>query len=95
MRSVALWLTVAAASFMCVSALFGGAGRIASVVAASPLVNTRHCEIKGNINFHGERIYHLPGDPYYNSTIIDPLRGERWFCTAQAAQAAGFRPSMS
>jgi len=43
-------------------------------------------QIKGNINSRGEKIYHLPGGQYYDIT-----KAERWFCTEEEAQAAGFR----
>lgn len=43
--------------------------------------------IKGNINSRGEKIYHIPGDPWYSIT-----KAERWFRTEAEAQAAGFRP---
>ncbi len=49
------------------------------------------CLIKGNVSSKGERIYHPPGCRYYNSTVIDPKRGERWFCSEQEAVAAGWR----
>lgn len=50
--------------------------------------------IKGNISYNtGEKIYHVPGQEYYNDTIIDLSDGERWFCTEQEAQAAGWRRS--
>jgi hypothetical protein len=45
--------------------------------------------IKGNISSSGERIYHVPGQRYYDKTRIDVLQGERWFCTEQEAIAAG------
>ncbi len=51
------------------------------------------CDIKGNINNKGEKIYHVPGSPSYNNTKIDPEKGERWFCTEAEAQSNGFRPS--
>ncbi len=51
----------------------------------------KSCRIKGNINLQGERIYHLPGQPYYDATRIDTLKGERWFCTEAQARAAGWR----
>ena len=48
--------------------------------------------IKGNISFEtGERIYHLPGDMYYDETVIDESAGERWFSSEAEAQAAGWR----
>ncbi len=50
------------------------------------------CKIKGNISFAtGNKLYHLPGMEDYESTIIDPTKGERWFCTEQEAIAAGWR----
>lgn len=52
------------------------------------------CTVKGNISTtSGERIYHLPGQKYYTQTRIDWLRGERWFCSEEAARAAGWRKS--
>lgn len=52
------------------------------------------CPIKGNINGRGERIFHSPGQRDYEATVIDIGAGERWFCSAQDAQEAGWRPSM-
>ena len=54
-----------------------------------PLVG---CPIKGNISIDGrERIYHVPEQRYYYATRINWFRGERWFCSEQAARAAGWR----
>jgi endonuclease YncB( thermonuclease family) len=53
--------------------------------------NTQNCLIKGNINSHGERIYHLPGTRGYDETVITESKGERWFCSEDEAQAAGWR----
>lgn len=41
----------------------------------------------------GERIYHVPGQPYYDETRIDTAKGERWFCSEAQARAAGWRKS--
>lgn len=49
------------------------------------------CDVKGNISASGDRIYHTPGSPAYNATTIDQRRGERWFCSAEEAEAAGWR----
>ena len=50
------------------------------------------CVINGNISFdRGQRIYHMPGDHYYDATVINPAKGERWFCSEAEAQAAGWR----
>ncbi len=64
-----------------------------SATPASPVAGAgaAGCRIKGNINSRGERIFHSPGMPSYASTRIDPRRGERWFCTAGEAEAAGWR----
>ncbi len=45
------------------------------------------------IEIAGERIYHVPGGAYYDRTKISPAKGERWFCTEEEAQAAGWRRS--
>ncbi|MGL5819490.1 MAG: DUF2510 domain-containing protein [Phycicoccus sp.] len=49
------------------------------------------CSIKGNIARDGERIYHVPGQQYYDKTKIDESKGERWFCSESEAVAAGWR----
>jgi endonuclease YncB( thermonuclease family) len=50
------------------------------------------CIIKGNISNSGQ-IYHQPHNRDYADTRIDPSRGERWFCTPEEAEAAGWRPA--
>ncbi|MEX0344638.1 MAG: succinoglycan biosynthesis protein exoi [Rhizobiaceae bacterium] len=51
-----------------------------------------NCDIKGNISVDtGERIYHLPGQEFYTRASVRPDQGERWFCTEEAAVAAGWR----
>ncbi len=49
------------------------------------------CNIKGNINRKGNKIYHAPGTSSYGATKIDESRGERWFCSEEEAKAAGWR----
>jgi len=51
------------------------------------------CVIKGNISASGEKIYHIPGQYYYNQTVIDDEKGERWFCSEAEAVEAGWRKS--
>lgn len=53
------------------------------------------CEIKGNINSEGVKIYHVPGGKYYAKTIITPSDGERWFCTVDEAVANGWRAPLN
>lgn len=48
------------------------------------------CVIKGNISDNG-RIYHVPGQEWYDRTRINETAGERWFCSAQEADNAGWR----
>lgn len=48
------------------------------------------CLIKGNISASG-KIYHVPGQAFYERTGIRSERGERWFCSEADAQAAGWR----
>ena len=52
---------------------------------------TGNCQIKGNINSKGERIYHLPGSSSYGATRINKSKGERWFCSEAEAKSAGWR----
>ena len=49
--------------------------------------------IKGNINRHGEKIYHVQGTRSYAATKIDESKGERWFRSVEEAVAAGWRAS--
>jgi len=50
------------------------------------------CKIKGNISHNtNKKLYHLPGMQDYESTRIDPRRGERWFCTESEAIENGWR----
>lgn len=44
------------------------------------------CDIKGNINRNGDKIYHLPGSHSYDQT-----NPEEWFCSEQEARDNGFR----
>ena len=38
----------------------------------------------------GRRIFHVPGQQDYAATRIDTAHGERWFCSAAEAVAAGW-----
>lgn len=49
------------------------------------------CPIKGNISADGKRIYHMPGQKFYERTGIRPETGERWFCSEAQALASGWR----
>jgi micrococcal nuclease len=47
------------------------------------------CDIKGNINSRGEKIYHLSSGRYYKQT-----KPEKMFCTEEEAKKAGFRKAL-
>lgn len=46
--------------------------------------------IKGNINSKGQKIYHTVNSGQYMRVIIEENKGERYFCTEEEAQAAGW-----
>lgn len=61
--------------------------------APTPIVDSGgECNIKGNVSHNGgKRIFHVPGQEDYDSTIISAGRGERWFCSEDEAVAAGWK----
>lgn len=71
--------------------LLGQDGPLPEDTASSGVGHPPGCDIKGNINSKGDRIYHLPGRSSYASTRINPDSGERWFCSEDEARAAGWR----
>ncbi len=82
-RNAMSWTLIAAAIAILASLI--------AVKAGPPLVG---CSIKGNISHNtGERIYHVPGQQYYDETRISLWKGERWFCSEQEARKAGWRKS--
>lgn len=55
-----------------------------------PLCDTP--DIKGNISLTThEKIYHVPSGNSYDRTIISPEAGEKWFCSVEDAEYAGWR----
>lgn len=63
-----------------------------SVGLDEPEVPPANCDdlIKGNISADGRLLYHAPGMPNYNSVKIDEEAGERFFCSVQEAENAGW-----
>ena len=58
---------------------------------SAPAANVNaNCVIKGNISKNG-KIYHMPGQKFYNNVRISASRGEQWFCTQTQARNAGWR----
>ncbi|KJS10056.1 MAG: hypothetical protein VR78_14960 [Hoeflea sp. BRH_c9] len=85
-RFATVVILCSAAAFAAPSAIHALASRVEAVRSAEP------CVIKGNISINtGERIYHVPGQEYYDPTRISPEYGERWFCSEADARAAGWR----
>lgn len=70
--------------------LWGACGVVAG---EKTTLTSGECVIKGNISSSGEKIYHLPGQRYYNRTVISENKGERWFCSEEEAQESGWRKS--
>jgi phosphatidylserine/phosphatidylglycerophosphate/cardiolipin synthase-like enzyme len=48
------------------------------------------CDIKGNVNRRGERLYHLATDPAYLKVNMNSAT-KRWFCSEAQAEEAGWR----
>jgi len=66
----------------------------AGLPGACEYSGTNEPVIKGNVSVSsGEKIYHVPGGEFYDETVIDETKGERWFCTEAEAVAAGWRKS--
>lgn len=55
------------------------------------LPDNSSCQIKGNINTGGDKIYHFPGCGSYGKTSINEAAGEHWFCSEDEAVNAGWR----
>lgn len=64
----------------------GGRNQIAVAQRTPDPAPATGCQIKGNINSKGEKIYHVPGDNSYSRT-----KPEAMFCSEDEAVRAGFR----
>lgn len=53
-------------------------------------VHQSGCDIKGNISSRGKILF-SPGDRGYDSVKVDPQAGEKWFCSVEQAEEAGWR----
>jgi cold shock CspA family protein len=63
-----------------------------TTTTVSKSVAEQNCNVKGNISVSsGQKFYHVAGMEDYEGTIIDPLKGEKWFCSESEAIAAGWR----
>lgn len=66
-------------------------GNLATALTNGSLA-PRDCRIKGNRSREKPYAlkYHVPGTGYYDRTRISIGRGEGWFCSVEAAKAAGY-----
>jgi len=48
------------------------------------------CVIKGNLDKSDKRWYHLSSFRHYEQTVVNLNKGDRWFCSEEEAQRAGF-----
>jgi hypothetical protein len=65
----------------------------ATAVAVSGLFQSGAClNIKGVIAPNGVKTYYLPESYFYEGTVIDQAKGDRYFCSAAEALVAGFTP---
>jgi len=51
---------------------------------------TPNCDIKGNINSQGDKVYHLKECAKYDEININPNGGEKWFCSVEEAEKEGW-----
>lgn len=71
--------------------IWGAGGGAAALCPGGQPPPDPACPLKGNISASGARIYHSPGQRDYCATVIRAEQGERWFCSAAEAEAAGWR----
>lgn len=84
--------TIIVAGFLTMEFSRGYSLPITSITKPITSIRKPGCTIKGNISIStGKKLYHLPGMEDYESTRIDPAKGERWFCTESEAIANGWR----
>ncbi|MBD2101630.1 cold shock domain-containing protein [Leptolyngbya sp. FACHB-261] len=91
-KNCRLFKTVAGLGFLTIIALL--TMEFSPSRSPSPMASITKpgCTIKGNISINtGNPVYHLSGMEDYESTVIDPASGERWFCTESEAIANGWR----
>ena len=50
------------------------------------------CDIKGDVDNDGDKIYHIIGQQMYDATVVNPKQGETWFCSYEEAETAGWKP---
>lgn len=56
-------------------------------------IDNAPCDIKGNLDRYDKRYYHLPSYRHYSTVVVNLESWDRWFCSEEEAQKAGFRPA--
>lgn len=56
-----------------------------------PSDSAEACDVKGSITARDEPVFYVPTDKEYDQVTIDPERGERFFCSDDAAMLAGWK----
>lgn len=97
-------LTVVVVSLLSLAAILGACEKSNDVVLQEQFREAQNacpqgcaqpppnCAIKGNISGAGLRWYFMPEDREYGNVIIDPSKGEAWFCTPAEAEQNDFDP---
>lgn len=67
------------------------AARVLGVELRTEQLNRSYPIVKCNLNINGEKIYHLPFDPYYDKVKIDLKKDEYFVYTVKEAVQKGFR----
>jgi len=55
------------------------------------------CVIKGNVGYWNDayrKYYHLPGDKYYDETVVSLNKEDQWLCTIEEAEAKNFQRAL-
>jgi endonuclease YncB( thermonuclease family) len=55
------------------------------------ITDERGCSVKGDIADDGALLYYLPNQTAFQTVRIDVSAGERWFCSSDEAEAAGWQ----
>ena len=93
MRLVKATVNIVIVGVIALSTIGFDLSRVLSLINFSlTSIVSSECMVKGNISHNtGRKLYHTPGMEDYQSTRIDPMRGERWFCSESEAIANGWQ----
>src|SRR3989344_5941417 len=92
-RPLAIFAFIGVVLLSWVSTKITATGILASDNITGSIASNSGCEIKGNINDKGNKVYHLKECSKYDDISINPSKGERWFCSEEEAEKEGFSES--